>query len=74
MNDRIEWVPDALLPGYECAALEFPPDYDGPVVATLVRRAGVEPKPRAALYVHGFVDHFFQTHMAGRFEAEGWSF
>lgn len=68
------WVADKHLPGFEATTLDFPPDYDGPVVATLVRKAGAAPHKRAVLYVHGFVDYFFQTHMAERFEAEGWAF
>jgi alpha-beta hydrolase superfamily lysophospholipase len=68
------WVPDKQLPGFEAATLEFPPDYDGPVVATLVRKTGVRAHKRAVLYVHGFIDYFFQAHMAERFESEGWSF
>ena len=70
----IAWVADKLLPGYESTTFDFPPDYDGPVVATLVRKAGAAKRKRAVLYVHGFVDYFFQAHMAERFEAEGWSF
>ena len=31
------WQPDRLLPGFEVLELEFPNDYDGAVVATLVR-------------------------------------
>ena len=73
-NNEIDWAADRLLPGFEAATLEFPPDYDGPVFATLVRKAGAIPKQRAVLYVHGFIDYFFQAHMAERFEAEGWSF
>jgi len=73
-NNEIVWSLDRLLPGFEAATLEFPSDYDGPVVATLVRKAGAIPKKRAVLYVHGFIDYFFQAHMAERFEAEGWSF
>jgi alpha-beta hydrolase superfamily lysophospholipase len=71
---KLDWAPDAQLPGFEAATLEFPPDYDGPVVATLVRKAGSPARRRAALYVHGFIDYFFQAHMAERFEAEGWRF
>ncbi len=71
---HIEWTADKLLPGFESATLEFPPDYDGPVVATLVRKAGAPEHRRAVLYIHGFIDYFFQAHMAERFEAEGWSF
>ncbi|MSP98066.1 MAG: alpha/beta hydrolase [Betaproteobacteria bacterium] len=68
------WTEDPQLPGYECTRFEFPPDYDGPVIATLVRKAGAPRKQRAVLYVHGFIDYFFQAHMAERFAAEGWSF
>jgi alpha-beta hydrolase superfamily lysophospholipase len=68
------WQPDALLPGFEARELAFPPDYDGPVVATLVRLP-VRSAPRGAvLYVHGFSDYFFQRHMAERFAAEGYAF
>ncbi|MDA8110097.1 MAG: alpha/beta hydrolase [Betaproteobacteria bacterium] len=68
-----DWQPDALLAGFEQLRLEFPADYDGPVVATLVRLPGPR-RDRAALYVHGFVDYFFQAHMAERFAAEGYAF
>ncbi len=73
-DTSVSWQRDRLLPGFETAALPFPPDYDGPVVATLVRKAGVPKKNRAVLFIHGFIDYFFQAHMAERFEAEGWSF
>jgi alpha-beta hydrolase superfamily lysophospholipase len=69
-----DWVEDSLLPGFEAKTLEFPDDYDGRVVATLVRLpAGSAPRG-AVLYVHGFVDYFFQRHMAERFAAEGYAF
>jgi alpha-beta hydrolase superfamily lysophospholipase len=68
------WRPDALLPGFEALALELEPDYDGEVVATLVRLPGGEPRRGAVLYVHGFVDYFFQRHMAERFALEGYAF
>lgn len=68
------WQPDRLLPGFEALELRFPDDYDGAVVATLVRlRAGEAPRG-AVLYVHGFADYFFQRHMAERFAAEGYAF
>jgi alpha-beta hydrolase superfamily lysophospholipase len=73
-EENCTWTADKLLSGYESATLEFPPDYDGPVVATLVRKAGAPKHGRTVLYIHGFIDYFFQAHMAERFEAEGWSF
>jgi alpha-beta hydrolase superfamily lysophospholipase len=69
-----DWTQDALLPGFEAAQLEFPDDYEGAVRATLVRKAGMPPAPRVILYVHGFIDYFFQAHVAERFIAEGWRF
>jgi len=68
------WQPDPLLPGFEALELRFPDDYDGAVVATLVRLPGGEAPRGAALYVHGFADYFFQRHMAERFAAEGYAF
>ena len=68
------WQPDALLPGFEALELSFPSDYDGEVRATLVRLPGGEAKRGAVLYVHGFVDYFFQRHMAERFALEGYAF
>jgi alpha-beta hydrolase superfamily lysophospholipase len=69
-----EWRADRLLEGFEAKSLEFPPDYDGEVVATLVRLPGGSARRGAVLYVHGFVDYFFQRHMALRFAQEGYAF
>src|SRR6185295_14302653 len=68
------WQPDRLLPGYEALELAAPDDYEGRVVATLVRLPVPEAPRGAVLYVHGFVDYFFQRHMAERFAAEGYAF
>jgi alpha-beta hydrolase superfamily lysophospholipase len=68
------WRADPLLPGFESLELEFSPDYDGPVVATLVRLPVADARHGAVLYVHGFNDYFFQRHMAARFAAEGHAF
>ena len=52
-----------------------PDDYDGRVVATLVRLPAADaPRGARVLYVHGFIDYFFQRHMAERFAAEGYAF
>ena len=69
-----DWVEDRLLPGFEARTLEFPDDYDGRVVATLVRLPAGDAPRGAVLYVHGFVDYFFQRHLAERFAAEGYAF
>lgn len=68
------WGPDRLLRGFESKSLDFPDDYDGPVTATLVRLAASHAPRGAVLYVHGFIDYFFQRHLAERFAQEGYAF
>lgn len=67
-------MPDVLGPGYELTVLPMADDHEGPVVASLVRRRAPEPTGRAVLYVHGFTDYFFQTHLADHFVARGVDF
>ncbi|MEV4200230.1 alpha/beta hydrolase [Micromonospora globbae] len=66
--------PDVLGPPYERQTIDLGADDEGPVVATLVRRRADRPTRRAVLYVHGFVDYFFQTHLADFFAERGWDF
>lgn len=58
--------------------LPLAPDGTSPdPVATLVHRSRTargEQRSRAVLYVHGFVDYFFQTHHAQTWEAAGFDF
>ncbi|MFG2003599.1 alpha/beta hydrolase [Spirillospora sp. NPDC048911] len=67
---------DILGPGYEAIELPLGNDAEGEVVATLVRRRcpGDEPSRRAVLYVHGFVDYFFQAHLADFYVERGFDF
>ncbi|MFC4056971.1 alpha/beta hydrolase [Planomonospora corallina] len=65
---------DVLGPDYELTVLPMPDDYEGEVVASLVRRRAAEPTGRAVLYLHGFTDYFFQTHLAEHFAAQGVDF
>ncbi|TDC81281.1 alpha/beta hydrolase [Micromonospora sp. KC606] len=63
-----------LGPPYERQTIDLGADDEGAVVATLVRRRAERPTGRAVLYVHGYVDYFFQTHVADFFAARGWDF
>jgi alpha-beta hydrolase superfamily lysophospholipase len=65
---------DVLGLPYERHTIDLGTDEEGPVVATLVRRRADRPSRRAVLYVHGFVDYFFQTHLADFFVERGWDF
>lgn len=65
---------DILGPGYTARTLTLQPDAEGDVVATLVRQVGGAGTTRAVLYVHGFIDYFFQTHLADAWVAAGYDF
>ena len=68
------WQPDRFLPGFESLELEFPDDYDGRALATMVRLPAGAASRGAVLWVHGFIDYFFQRHVAERFAMEGYAF
>jgi len=65
---------DVLGTPYEQRRIVLEPDDEGEVVATLVRLRGGAPTGRAVLYIHGYVDYFFQTHLAEFFTARGYDF
>lgn len=59
------WGPDVLGDGWERRTLRLRDDDQGEAVATLVRRTRQPgaPSDRAVVYVHGYIDYFFQTHL-----------
>jgi alpha-beta hydrolase superfamily lysophospholipase len=65
---------DVLGPHYSATTIPLRPDDEGEVVATLIERGAGAPSRRAVLYVHGFVDYFFQTHLADAWIADGFDF
>ncbi len=65
---------DILGPPYEQTVLKLADDYEGKVVATLIRKKNSEKTKKAALYIHGYIDYFFQTEMAERFNLHGYDF
>jgi alpha-beta hydrolase superfamily lysophospholipase len=70
----VEAVTDVLGEPYTCRSITLADDDEGPVSATLVARRADKPTGAAVLYVHGFVDYFFQTHLADFFTARGLDF
>ena len=66
--------PDILGADYQQMTLDFPSDYEGKVIATLVRKKAEEETRKAVLYIHGFIDYFFQTEMADQFNQYGYDF
>jgi len=51
-----------------------PGEPDAPLVATLVRRRAGRKRRRAVLYLHGWNDYFFQTHLADYVAELGFDF
>ena len=72
-------MPDAELPGYEQLVIPLPdaPVYalepESSLVATLVRR-NPPTGTRAVLYIHGWNDYFFQTHLGDAMAGWGYDF
>lgn len=73
------WLPDTLLAGHVAhswtidgaAHAEHEPDI--PLTATLVRR-GEPHHDRVLLYLHGWNDYFFQSHLSAWFDTHGFDF
>ena len=68
------WSPDNALAGFEARTLSFPDDYDGEVYATLIRRQADNHTHQAVLYIHGYMDYFFQPHLAQQYNQHGYNF
>ena len=68
------WEPDMLGGSWLARTLRLRPDEEGEVVATLVADGARPRTKRAVLYVHGYVDYFFQTHMADVLADHGYTF
>lgn len=69
-----QYQPDVLGPDFEQHRISQAPDYEGPVVCTLVRLREQASGTRAVLYVHGFTDYFFQRDMALEYRRHGYRF
>lgn len=71
---KLTYQADILGSDYEQTTLHFPNDYEGLVTATLVRKKSSSKTSKAVLYIHGFIDYFFQTEMAEQFNQHGFDF
>lgn len=73
------WEPDILGGDWVARTIGLRPDAQGERVATLVaprlpHDATTGAERTAVLYVHGFIDYFFQTHLAAELEDDGLAF
>ena len=68
------WRADVLGDGWQARTILLRPDHQGEAVATLVRHLPSGQNGRAVLYVHGYVDYFFQRHLGEAWAAQGYDF
>jgi alpha-beta hydrolase superfamily lysophospholipase len=68
------YTEDVLLNGFEQTKITLPNDYEGIVVAVLIRKTNPIPSTKAILCIHGFNDYFFQTIVADEFLKNGYNF
>lgn len=74
-NERVyHYQTDILGEPFQQLKLHLNDDYDGTVEATLVRRKATRSSSQAVLFIHGFIDYFFQKEMAERFNQQGYDF
>lgn len=73
-DQKYRYEQDELGRQYLKRTIELGYDYEGRVTATVIKRADKINSKKAVLYVHGYVDYFFQTEMADKFIANGINF
>jgi alpha-beta hydrolase superfamily lysophospholipase len=61
-------LPDSLFVNH---TITMPPDYEGDVVVTVTEPLSQPQCSHAVLYIHGFNDYFFQSHLADSVVAWG---
>jgi alpha-beta hydrolase superfamily lysophospholipase len=66
------WTPD-LLPGFDQSTISLPEASDGPVDIVLIRKRASS-GTSAVLFIHGFIDYFFQSHLADFYNLKGLHF
>jgi alpha-beta hydrolase superfamily lysophospholipase len=60
--------------GHGITEMPMPDDYEGEVKATLISLPARQKSTKAILYIHGYMDYYFQHHMGEYFADEGYNF
>jgi alpha-beta hydrolase superfamily lysophospholipase len=63
-----------IVKDYTSKTLKLKPDYEGEVIATLVASKFNVGNRKSVLYLHGYVDYFFQAHLGEKFNAHNFDF
>ncbi len=72
--ENLSITEDHLGQGFKDIVIPLADDFDGPQEATLIFRKASNANKKAILYVHGFIDYFFQTEMADIYNDWGFDF
>ena len=59
---------------YTCHTINLKPDYEGPAAAVLISSNFNLGNRKSVLYIHGYIDYFFQAHLGAAFNANGFDF
>jgi len=70
----LKYTSDILKNDFQQLVIPLDNDYEGRVIATLVRHQSNAFSNKSALYIHGFNDYFFQKELAYKFSEYGINF
>jgi len=59
---------------YTCKTIKLKPDYEGEVTATLISSNYNQGNRKSVLYIHGYVDYFFNPHLGEKFNENDFDF
>ena len=65
---------DILGNGFRSMVINHDDDYEGEVISVITQRIAPKPTKKAVLYIHGYIDYFFQTELADHFNKWGFNF
>lgn len=63
-----------LNTNFDIETIALKDDYEGKEIATLIKSKANTGNRQSVLYIHGFVDYFFHTHVAQKFNEHGYDF
>lgn len=63
-----------IVKDYTSQTLQLAPDYEGGTVATLVALKHNAGNRKSVLYLHGYIDYFFQAHLGEQFNKHQYDF
>jgi alpha-beta hydrolase superfamily lysophospholipase len=63
-----------IVKDYTSETIQLTPDYEGEVSATLVSSKFNLGNRKSVLYLHGYVDYFFQAHLGEKFNTNNFDF